>query len=102
MSALLWPLFVSACEAATAEDRALAERAFVEVDRRQGMRNIERARGILGEVWRRGDEAEWLGGGVDAGLDGEEGLVEVEGVVVGGEEMWRRVCREMGVSIVFG
>ncbi|KAK4153177.1 hypothetical protein C8A00DRAFT_34068, partial [Chaetomidium leptoderma] len=62
MSALLWPLFVSACEAVTAHDRALAERAFVEVDKRQGMRNIDRAWGIVGEVWRRGDE-----------LDEEEG-----------------------------
>jgi hypothetical protein len=101
MSALLWPLFVSACEAATPEDRALADRAFVEVDRRQGMRNIERARGILGEVWRREDEAAEVRG--EGGLDGEEGgFVVVEGVVVGGEEMWRKVCREMGVSIVFG
>ncbi|KAK3304637.1 fungal-specific transcription factor domain-containing protein [Chaetomium strumarium] len=99
MSALLWPLFVSACEAVTSEDRKLTERAFVEVDKRQGMRNIDRAWGIVKEVWRRADKAE---------LDGADGDLE-RGVVGigtrgdgGGEEMWRRVCREMGVSIVFG
>jgi hypothetical protein len=130
MSALLWPLFVSACEAVTERDRRLAEQAFVEVDRRQGMRNIERAWGIVREVWRREDatsvgegssceaglEGGVVGGGGGGGVGdvnggGEE--VEVERVVIGGggggmgtgcggEEMWRRVCREMGVSIVFG
>jgi hypothetical protein len=35
-------------------------------------------------------------------LGEEGGLVVVEGVVVGWEEMWRKVCRERGVSIVFG
>lgn len=114
MSALLWPLFVAACEAVTPRDRALAERAFVEVERRQGMRNIERAWGIVGEVWRRGDflfaerEREGVGGGAGGGcgVDVGFGFGEVDGdhglVVEGGEEMWRGVCREMGVSIVFG
>jgi hypothetical protein len=100
MSALLWPLFVSACEAVTSEDRKLAERTFVEVDKRQGMRNIDRAWGIVKEVWRRGDKAELDG----ADGDPERGVVAVgaRGDGEGGEEMWRRVCREMGVSIVFG
>jgi hypothetical protein len=159
MSALLWPLFVAACEAATPGDRALAERAFVEVERRQGMRNIERAWGIVREVWRRrrngttmmaartsgvggrerkgrADGGVVLGEGREELLrpgeagegvvvvtveeqggrarvveevdfleeDEEEGesVVNVGGVVLGGEEIWRRVCREMGVSIVFG
>lgn len=117
MSALLWPLFVSACEAVSPQDRALAERTFVEIDKRQGMRNIDRAWGILGEVWRRVDEEaaaaaageEGGNGGVGAG-DGNgsldsEGAVHNElphGVREDGEELWRRVCREMGVSIVFG
>ncbi|KAH6848270.1 fungal-specific transcription factor domain-containing protein [Chaetomium sp. MPI-CAGE-AT-0009] len=89
MSALLWPLFVPACEAVTPRDRALAVRAFVEIDKRQGMRNIERARGILEEVWRRADgEMERAGAAAAA--------------AAAAEELWRRVCREMGVSIVFG
>ncbi|KAK4118720.1 hypothetical protein N657DRAFT_330025 [Parathielavia appendiculata] len=124
MSALLWPLFVSACEALPdssdggGRDRKLAERAFVEVEKRQGMRNIERAWGIVREVWRRGDElaassscsasASAEAGSVVVGMDdgGElEGVVGASGVCgadAGREEMWRRVCREMGVSIVFG
>ncbi|EAQ84039.1 hypothetical protein CHGG_10443 [Chaetomium globosum CBS 148.51] len=108
MSALLWPLFVPACEAVTPRDRALADRAFVEIDKRQGMRNIERARGILGEVWRRADaevESGVGGGGVGEG-GGENGVGAVGGGggdgEEDGEELWRRVCREMGVSIVFG
>ncbi|KAK4251984.1 fungal-specific transcription factor domain-containing protein [Corynascus novoguineensis] len=99
MSALLWPLFVSACEAVSPQDRALAERAFVEIDKRQGMRNIDRAWGILGEVWRRGDEE---AAAAAAGEEGGNGGVLPPGVREDGEELWRRVCREMGVSIVFG
>ncbi|KAL2263533.1 hypothetical protein VTK26DRAFT_6352 [Humicola hyalothermophila] len=92
MSALLWPLFVAACEAVTEEDRELARTAFEKVDKRQGMRNIGRAWEIVGEVWRRGDERERRGGG---GVE-EEGEEDEE------EELWRRVSREMGVNIVFG
>ncbi|GAB1312899.1 Fungal-specific transcription factor domain-containing protein [Madurella fahalii] len=91
MSALLWPLFVSACEAVTEEDRGLAEKAFAAIDRRQGMRNIDRAWGIVREVWRRGDA-----------LEGEEEGEGRGGGDEGGEELWRQVSREMGVSIVFG
>ncbi|AEO61982.1 hypothetical protein MYCTH_2121737 [Thermothelomyces thermophilus ATCC 42464] len=101
MSALLWPLFVSACEAVAPRDRALAERTFVEVDRRQGMRNIERARTILAEVWRREDEA--AAAAAAAGeLDGADGGGAGTEMENNGEELWRRVCREMGVSVVFG
>ncbi|KAK3386548.1 fungal-specific transcription factor domain-containing protein [Podospora didyma] len=88
MGALLWPLFVAACEAVSAEDRALAETAFELVTKRQGMRNIERAWAIVQEVWRRADLAElWnIGGhGKCAGAD-----------------LWRQVSRDMGVNIVFG
>ncbi|KAK3321182.1 fungal-specific transcription factor domain-containing protein [Cercophora scortea] len=58
MGALLWPLFVAACEAVDVDDRALARRVFEDVRRRQGMMNIERAREVVGEVWRRGDVME--------------------------------------------
>ncbi|KAK4202556.1 fungal-specific transcription factor domain-containing protein [Triangularia verruculosa] len=83
MSALLWPLFVAACEAMEGGDRGLAREAFEKVERRQGMRNIGRAWEVVGEVWRRVDLLEG---------EGEEEK----------EELWRVVCREMGVSLVFG
>jgi hypothetical protein len=78
MSALLWPLFVSACEATTAEDRALALDAFGGTERRQGMNNIMRAWEVVQEVWRRADSEE------------------------GAEVDWRDICEERGFSIVFG
>ncbi|KAH8906852.1 hypothetical protein BR93DRAFT_978373 [Coniochaeta sp. PMI_546] len=58
MGALLWPLFVAACEATAEEDRALARQTFLGVERRQGMVNIERAWEIVQEVWRRADEVD--------------------------------------------
>ncbi|PBP18308.1 putative fungal zn binuclear cluster domain containing protein [Diplocarpon rosae] len=77
MSALLWPLFVAACEAVAGGDRELAMNAFCGTERRQGMTNIQRAWEIVQEVWRRTD--------------------------VGGEDVdWRRICEEKNVSIVFG
>jgi len=77
MSALLWPLFVAACEATSKLDRELALKAFGGTEKRQGMNNIARAWEIVREVWRRGD---------------------VEDEEVG----WRDVCGEMGLNIVFG
>ncbi|KAL2024294.1 hypothetical protein VTK56DRAFT_8776 [Thermocarpiscus australiensis] len=97
MSALLWPLFVSACEAVADADRRLAARAFAAVERRQGMRNIDRAWAIVREVWRRGDEEGVQGGGATTTTTTACGDAGWEG-----EELWRRVSREMGVSIVFG
>ncbi|KAK6586860.1 hypothetical protein PZA11_000150 [Diplocarpon coronariae] len=77
MSALLWPLFVSACEATTGGDRELAMKAFYGTERRQGMTNIQRAWEVVQEVWRRAD--------------------------VGEEDVdWRRICEDLDVSIVFG
>lgn len=78
MSALLWPLFVAACEAITEDDRALALEAFGGTERRQGMNNIMRAWEVVQEVWRRADLNE-------------------------GEEVnWRDICEERGLNIVFG
>lgn len=85
MGALLWPLFVAACEATTIEDRDLARRAFFAVERRQGMTNIERAWEIVQEVWRRADVVE-----------------VVPERIPRGEDLWRMVSKEMGVTIVFG
>ncbi|KAI1337307.1 fungal-specific transcription factor domain-containing protein [Xylariaceae sp. FL0016] len=86
MGALLWPLFVAACEAVGAEERRLAEEAFVEVELRQGMTNIEQAWRIIREVWNRLDCLESGG----AGADGAD------------TDLWRKVSAEMGVNIVFG
>lgn len=124
MSALLWPLFVAACEATSMVDRELARQTFVAIDRRQGMINIERAWCIVQEVWRRADEAELetmfhrqqddvvglnekdkTGG--DIGLERRRSVLQEDcaqmrhGKGVGGD-LWRRVSKDMGVTIVFG
>ncbi|KAJ4415956.1 hypothetical protein N0V85_002486 [Neurospora sp. IMI 360204] len=113
MGALLWPLFVAACEAVGENDRGLAEQAFEKVRKRQGMRNIERAWEIVREVWRRADEAE-SGSGSGSGEKGsvtasrskgqeEMGMGEMSlGEMGTGGDLWRQVSREMGVSVVFG
>ncbi|KAI0395672.1 hypothetical protein F5Y17DRAFT_465584 [Xylariaceae sp. FL0594] len=85
MGALLWPLFAAACEAITVEDRELAKKAFGEIEQRQGMTNIEEAWGIIQEVWKRTDSL-----GDDVAAAGT------------GSDLWRDVCAEMGVTIVFG
>jgi hypothetical protein len=97
MSALLWPLFVAACEARTTGDRELASQTFVRIDRVQGMANIERAWRIVQEVWKRADEAE-----MEEGRQRE--ARERESVVGKGKggDLWRRVSQEMGLTIVFG
>ncbi|KAI2463839.1 hypothetical protein F4781DRAFT_99052 [Annulohypoxylon bovei var. microspora] len=84
MGALLWPLFVAACEAVSAEDRSLSQRAFVGIDQRQGMTNIAQAWKITQEVWKRLDAA-------------SNAIPEVRDTA-----LWRKVSAEMGVSIVLG
>ncbi|KAI5928176.1 fungal-specific transcription factor domain-containing protein [Camillea tinctor] len=84
MGALLWPLFVAACEAISEEDRALAKKAFVAIEMRQGMTNIEQAWGIIREVWKRLDLLN------DYSMEGED------------TDIWRQVSAEMGINIVFG
>ncbi|KAI1389193.1 uncharacterized protein F4822DRAFT_272234 [Hypoxylon trugodes] len=84
MGALLWPLFVAACEAVSAEDRTLAQEAFIGIDQRQGMTNIGQAWKIIQEVWKRLD---------DASDDSPE---------VRETDLWRKISTEMGVNIVFG
>ncbi|KAI1471020.1 fungal-specific transcription factor domain-containing protein [Daldinia caldariorum] len=84
MGALLWPLFVAACEAITAEDRALAQKAFFGIDQRQGMTNIGQAWNIVQEVWKRLDD-----------MKDDPSSVE-------DSDLWRKISAEMGVSIVFG
>lgn len=124
MGALLWPLFVAACEAVVPADRAMARRAFEAIDRRQGMTNIQRAWEIVREVWRRADgmeatrlEEEGEEGereqqrsaplfGTDAGMGGCGLGMGIGGAYGrgenGGPDLWRRISEEMGVSIVFG
>ncbi|RNJ53270.1 hypothetical protein D7B24_002072 [Verticillium nonalfalfae] len=99
MAALLWPLFVAACEAMTPEDREMARHAFVAIDRRQGMTNIERGWIIVQEVWRRSDfmDAE---GDLESRLSQHQTMLSA-GMSNGGD-LWRRVSEDMGVTIVFG
>ncbi|KAH7153302.1 fungal-specific transcription factor domain-containing protein [Dactylonectria macrodidyma] len=91
MGALLWPLFVAACEATSLGDRDLARQAFVAIDRRQGMTNIQRAWCIVQEVWKRADTAELMQQQEEAMQKGRSG-----------GDLWRRVSADMGVTIVFG
>ncbi|RYP05580.1 hypothetical protein DL764_003693 [Monosporascus ibericus] len=85
MGALLWPLFVAACEAISREDRILAEKAFAEIEMRQGMTNIEQAWKVVREVWTR--------------LDFVGAVSDLEATPA---DLWRRVSAELGVNIVFG
>ena len=94
MIALLWPLFVAACEAISDSDRALARTAFNAVERRQGMANIGRAWEIVQEVWRRADVL-----ATSPGSPGSVGSKDREGRK---SHLWRRVSQDMGVTIVFG
>lgn len=89
MGALLWPLFVASCEAIELDDRELSRQAFAAIGRRQGMTNIERARYIVEEVWRRADNLE---------------DVDDEMMHTGARknDLWRRVGEDMGVRVVFG
>ncbi|KAE9582216.1 L-arabinose-responsive transcription regulator ARA1 [Colletotrichum fructicola] len=62
-NALLWPLYVAACEAVTDHDQGLAKSVFLEIGRRQGMVNIEQAQGTVLQRWA---------GGSGNGLTGRE------------------------------
>ncbi|KAE9980041.1 hypothetical protein BLS_009223 [Venturia inaequalis] len=77
LAAILWPLFIGACEVFKEVDRVVARTAFREAVSRQGFQNIEQAWEVVEEVWRRGD-------------------VELR------EVSWEEVCQERGVNIVFG
>ncbi|KAK3315393.1 fungal-specific transcription factor domain-containing protein [Apodospora peruviana] len=125
MGALLWPLFVAACEAVDAKDRELAGRAFAAIKKRQGMMNIERAWEIVQEVWRRADLAEQRETEEDRNEDEVMMLSPdddaVEAATTTGKthrkdhldsdavapaaapaDLWRQVSKDMGVNIVFG
>jgi hypothetical protein len=78
VTALLWLLFVAACEAMTEEDRALAFKTFGGMERRQGTNNIRRACKVTHEVWGRCD------------LRDDD------------EVNWRDICKERGIDIIFG
>jgi hypothetical protein len=103
MGALLWPLFVAACEAATLGDRDLARQAFVAINRRQGMLNIERAWVIVQEVWRRADYAEASEQMLSSGGEWPtSSSPSSQPSFMKGKDLWRRVTEEMGMTIVFG
>lgn len=96
MGALLWPLFVAACQAVTEQDRELARDAFQLVEKRQGMINIKWAWDIVQEVWRVADRMDEdsaiqsLGSGINTIAN------------VAAPDLWRKVSKQMGISIVFG
>ncbi|ROV97804.1 hypothetical protein VPNG_08655 [Cytospora leucostoma] len=98
MGALLWPLFVASCEAVTDADRELARESFQLVEKRQGMINIKWAWDIVQEVWRLADAME------KEGDDGQPTTVEDCTVTAGCStpDLWRKVSKQMGISIVFG
>lgn len=113
MGALLWPLFVAACEAVTEEDRGVARRAFGMVEERQGMINIKWAWDIVQEVWRLADlmgeegaRGGAGGGGEDVVVGGGPGQAACVGdsltMDVSTPHLWRKVSEQMGISIVFG
>jgi transcription factor-like protein len=98
MGALLWPLFVAACEAVAADDRELTRKAFSAIDKRQGMMNIERSWDVVREVWRRADRSDG-----DAADMGASSFPACLGGAGGKEvDLWRSVTQDMGISVVFG
>ncbi|OAQ98986.1 hypothetical protein LLEC1_06064 [Akanthomyces lecanii] len=111
MGALLWPLFVAACEAQTPADRTMATTVFESIGRHQGMANIEHAWRIVQEVWRRADDgarartrAEDEDGGM-AVLGAElqnSSLGAMRGPEFGEEDLWRQVCKDLELAVVFG
>ncbi|KAJ6439373.1 fungal Zn binuclear cluster domain-containing protein [Purpureocillium lavendulum] len=98
MGSLLWPLFVSACEAMEPADRALARRSFAGISRRQGMKNIERSWCVVEEVWQRADAQE--ASFVDDD-DDDVGFLKMPSMKRRGD-LWRKVSADMGWTIVFG
>lgn len=101
--ALLWPLFVAACDARTSVDRGLARQSFEAIHRTQGMLNIQRGWSIVQEVWRRADESDSQGQTTTVEAQMLPGMVlgSTPGVKKGGD-LWRRVSQDMGMSVVFG
>lgn len=77
MSALLWPMFIAACEAIDEKDREVARVAFREASKKQGMLNIGRAWNVVLEVWDRSGDYE-------------------------GDVCWRQVCWERNIVIILG
>lgn len=96
MGALLWPLFVASCQAVTKQDRQLARDAFQLVEKRQGMINIKWAWDIVREVWRVADQMEKNS---DAQSPGTRDSTLLN---VSTPDLWRKVSKQMGISIVFG
>lgn len=89
LGAMLWPLFVAGCEAASPEDRDLTEKTFRKLKQAQGMMNIERAWLIVQKVWCRMDEQ-------TADSEKPNAVLPNEG------ELWRTVMLDLGYTIILG
>ena len=90
ISNTLWPGFIAATEAIDTSLRHRALAWFIRA-KRHGIGNIDEAKKLVMEVWRRQDRERYVVGereGVQ-GLRGELGDVD-----------WRRVMREMGVWVM--
>ena len=77
--ALLWPLFVVACEARSPEQREKANMAFAGINERQGMTNIAQSWCIVREIWEQDREGEGKASGLAS---------------------WMAVAEELGLSIL--
>ncbi|KUI59380.1 hypothetical protein VP1G_06654 [Cytospora mali] len=99
MGALLWPLFVASCDAVTDADRQLARDAFQLVEKRQGMINIKWAWDIVQEVWRLADAMEKEGGAGPSSINPGDFPIAAG---CSTPDLWRKVSKQMGISIVFG
>ena len=99
LSALLWPLFMAACEARYPGDRKLAEQAFGALCQRQRMLNIERAWRVVCEVWRRAD----LAAGQDPQSTSRQSCCRwyyFQGSTFG--DPWWVVCESLELNLVLG
>ncbi|KAF5499152.1 L-arabinose-responsive transcription regulator ARA1 [Colletotrichum fructicola] len=80
-NALLWPLYVAACEAVTDHDQGLAKSVFLEIGRRQGMVNIEQAQGTVLQRWA-GGSGNGLTGPLQSAIQATQLAISIETVNV--------------------
>jgi hypothetical protein len=77
VNALLWPLFVAACEAVKDEDKALAKQAFETLIMRQCMTNIKRSWELVQQVWTLPGQDKPVYGGIDM-AQSSAGMIQMQ------------------------